>query len=303
MNLSRIAFPDPRLLALLPLICCCLPAAPNLEPVPARRERPSAIERQRAAAGRQMASLSETAGRARQWAQSARERQQAAAERQRAAAERQRAAAQYPAAADGPLAALAGRRSAIEQQRASIGRQLASVEKQVGAVHPGGAVFTAAATADTADAASWASPAGPECRRIAPAEIHPYVEQVAKRESLSPELLRVVIAHESSFWPCAVSRKGAMGMMQLMPGTAADLGVTHPFDAEENIDGGARYLSYLKERFGGDLRLALAAYNAGPRRVDAYRGVPPIPETVSYVSSILRQLDAPARANAPLETP
>jgi soluble lytic murein transglycosylase-like protein len=113
---------------------------------------------------------------------------------------------------------------------------------------------------------------------------------VAKRESLSPELLHVVIAHESAFRPCAVSRKGAMGMMQLMPATAADLGVANPFDPEENIDGGARYLGYLKQRFGGDLRLALAAYNAGPRRVDNYRGVPPIPETVGYVSSILRHL-------------
>ena len=81
-------------------------------------------------------------------------------------------------------------------------------------------------------------------------------------------------------------------MMQLMPATAAELGVSNPFDPHQNIAGGARYLNYLLRRFGGDLKLALAAYNAGPTRVDGYGAVPPIPETISYVSSILRQLRA-----------
>jgi soluble lytic murein transglycosylase-like protein len=82
-------------------------------------------------------------------------------------------------------------------------------------------------------------------------------------------------------------------MMQLMPATAVELGVTNPFDARQNIDGGARYLSRLLQRFSGDLKLALAAYNAGPGRVDGYGDVPPIPETMNYVSTILRSLSVP----------
>ena len=215
-----------------------------------------------------MARISETANRqARQAAESSWDKQRAAVKRQR---------------------------RSLEQQRSSIEKQRVSVDKQSQAVRPEGSQFTAAA--QPVAVVSWEAPANAECRRIAPAEIRAYLEQVAKRESLAPELLHVVIAHESSFRPCAVSRKGAMGMMQLMPATAAGLGVANPFDPEENIAGGARYLSYLMQRFSGDLTLALAAYNAGPRRVDDYRGVPPIPETVSYVSSILRQLrsDSPA---------
>jgi soluble lytic murein transglycosylase-like protein len=189
----------------------------------------------------------------------------------------------------------------LERQRAAIEKQLNAVERQMQAVRPERAVYTAAARPVVE--ASWAGPANQECQRIPPTEIGNYLEQVAKRESLDPDLLHVVIAQESSFFPCAVSHKGAMGMMQLMPATAADLGVVNPLDAEENIDGGARYLSYLLERFGGDLRLALAAYNAGPTSVENYRGVPPFPETVNYVSRILRRLPAETGKPAPRSTP
>jgi soluble lytic murein transglycosylase-like protein len=269
VQFPQAAFPIRKFLALAPLLCCCLSGAPNTEAA-AGPSQPvaSAIERQRASVSRQMARLAETAS------DQARQSAQASWDRQRAAGD--------------------GQRRALEQQRSAIGKQLASVERQLRAMHPDGVVFTAATK--PVPVVSWEVPADPQCTRIAPADIHPYVEEVARRESLSPELLRVVIAHESSFLPCAVSRKGAMGMMQLMPATAAELGVANPFDPQENIDGGARYLSYLMERFGGDLRLALAAYNAGPRRVDDYRGVPPIPETVSYVSSILRQLGSGGHA-------
>jgi soluble lytic murein transglycosylase-like protein len=227
----------------------------------------SAIERQRASVGRQMARIAESAT-ARQAAESSWDRQRASVERQRASVERQR--------------------RTVEEQRTSIETQRAAAGRQREASRPAAVVYTP--VVQPAATASWEVAGDTDCRRIPPAEIGDYVEQVARRESLAPELLHVVIARESSFQPCAVSHKGAMGMMQLMPATAADLGVANPFDAEENIDGGARYLSYLLQRFGGDLKLALAAYNAGPRRVDDHRGVPPIPETVSYVSSILRQL-------------
>jgi soluble lytic murein transglycosylase-like protein len=106
-------------------------------------------------------------------------------------------------------------------------------------------------------------------------------------------LLRAVIRRESAFQPCAVSRSGAMGLMQLMPGTAFDLGVENPFDAEQNIDGGSRLLKSLLDRYGGDLSLALGAYNAGPARVDAIKAIPPIKETQDYVKHILDRLRPP----------
>jgi soluble lytic murein transglycosylase-like protein len=191
-------------------------------------------------------------------------------------------------------------RATLEKQRAAAEKQRRSVERQLLAVRPEPAVYTAAAytaagytaPARAVAAAPWTGAAEAGCERIPPPQISNYLESVAERESLDPDLLHVVIAQESSFFPCAVSHKGAMGMMQLMPGTAADLGVTNPFDAKENIDGGARYLGYLLQRFGGDLKLALAAYNAGPTRVDNYRGIPPFPETVDYVSRIMGRLPA-----------
>jgi len=99
-------------------------------------------------------------------------------------------------------------------------------------------------------------------------------------------LLRAVIHAESAFNPMAVSNKGAQGLMQLMPGTATDLGVTDAFDVAQNIRGGARYLSQLLKSFNGDAQLATAAYNAGPGAVQKYRGVPPYDETQVYVQRV-----------------
>jgi len=99
-------------------------------------------------------------------------------------------------------------------------------------------------------------------------------------------LLRAVIHAESAFNPMAVSNKGAQGLMQLMPGTAGDLGVTDAFDVAQNIRGGARYLSQLLRDFNGDAQLAAAAYNAGPGAVQKYRGVPPYDETRLYVQRV-----------------
>jgi soluble lytic murein transglycosylase-like protein len=112
--------------------------------------------------------------------------------------------------------------------------------------------------------------------------------QTSNRHSLSPALVHAVIRAESAYNPNAVSSKGAMGLMQLMPGTAALLKVSNPYDPEENISGGVRYLRYLLDRFGGNLELALAAYNAGESRVLRTNQIPRISETQQYVRKVLR---------------
>jgi len=111
-------------------------------------------------------------------------------------------------------------------------------------------------------------------------------EEVAKRYDLDPHLLRAMAKVESNFNPRAVSPKGAMGVMQLIPSTARLVGVSDPFNPVENIHGGARYLRMLLDEFK-DLRLSLAAYNAGPEAVRQYGGVPPYPETINYVRNVL----------------
>jgi soluble lytic murein transglycosylase-like protein len=114
------------------------------------------------------------------------------------------------------------------------------------------------------------------------------VQKAAAKYNLSPELIRAVIRAESNFQADAVSSAGAKGLMQLMPETAKELGVTNPFDIQQNIDGGARYLRQMLDRFGGDLKRALAAYNAGPGAVEQFNGDVPFIETRQYVQRVLR---------------
>ena len=113
------------------------------------------------------------------------------------------------------------------------------------------------------------------------------IRQAADRHGVEARLVAALIGVESAFDPWAVSRKGAQGLMQLMPQTAAALGVRNSFNPRQNIEGGVRYLRYLLDRYGGDLVLALAAYNAGPQVVEWYRGIPPYPETRQYVQRVL----------------
>ena len=117
-------------------------------------------------------------------------------------------------------------------------------------------------------------------------EIDAAIEQAASRHNVDPNLVRSVIKVESNFNPNAVSRKGAMGLMQLMPQTARQLRVKNPFDPEQNVDAGVRHLKQLMENFGGDVKLTLAAYNAGAGAVNRSSGIPHYAETRNYVRRI-----------------
>jgi soluble lytic murein transglycosylase-like protein len=118
-----------------------------------------------------------------------------------------------------------------------------------------------------------------------------FIKKVAAKYNVSPDLVAAVIEAESEFNPRAVSRRGARGLMQLMPKTAKSLGVDDPFDPRENIEAGVRHLRALMDRFGDNLPLVLAAYNAGEVAVIKHRGVPPYRETRAYVKRILKRLD------------
>ena len=149
--------------------------------------------------------------------------------------------------------------------------------------------------------------AGPASRRFrepvtAPRELRQRITDHALARDLDPRLVEALIRVESAFNARAVSHKGAIGLMQLMPSTARELGVENAFDVDENLRGGTAYLRQLLDRFRGDLTLALAGYNAGPGAVEKYRGVPPYRETTDYVRRVLAAYEAPAvrRASGPV---
>jgi soluble lytic murein transglycosylase-like protein len=120
---------------------------------------------------------------------------------------------------------------------------------------------------------------------------HQLILQAADRHDVDPALVKAVILAESNYNPRAISRRGAKGLMQLMPATAKALGVKDLFDPESNINGGVKYLRKLLDRFGGDVELALAAYNAGSRYVRKYRGVPPFRATRFYIRKVMKYRD------------
>lgn len=142
-------------------------------------------------------------------------------------------------------------------------------------------------------------PAEPECDPIEDAAVNPIIESAAKANELQPDLLRAVMRQESQFYPCAVSEKGAQGLMQLMPSTSEQFAVRDVFDPKQNVDAAAGFLKQLFDKYEGNLGLALAAYNAGPAAVDEAKGIPDIPETRSYVDAILKVLAKKPEAGAP----
>ncbi len=125
------------------------------------------------------------------------------------------------------------------------------------------------------------------------------VSGAGERHQIDPDFISSVIRAESGFHQNAVSRKGALGLMQLMPGTASQLGVSNPFDPKSNVEGGTKYLRDLLVKYNLDVNKALAAYNAGSRRVDQYHGVPPYFETQAYISRIIRDFNRQKIAKNP----
>ena len=128
----------------------------------------------------------------------------------------------------------------------------------------------------------------PELLKTRAATYRELIDKYAAAESVPAQLVSAVMRVESCYDRQAVSRAGARGLMQLMPETASALGVSDVFDPEQNIRGGVRYLAAMLKRFNQDTKLALAAYNAGPEAVAKYQGVPPYPETTSYVQRVLK---------------
>jgi soluble lytic murein transglycosylase-like protein len=164
--------------------------------------------------------------------------------------------------------------ASIEKQRASVERQLQSIKVPAAPSIP----------------PSFAVPPPFACEPVAQPELSKMIDSVAREHSVDPALVREVARQESAFRPCAVSPKGAEGLMQLMPSTQAQFEVRDPFDPRESLSAGTKLLKQLLDRYHGDLALALSAYNAGITRVDRTPSVPEIPETKDYVTDILGRL-------------
>ena len=141
----------------------------------------------------------------------------------------------------------------------------------------------------------------PACPSLEWQQARDHFEEEEKRDELPAGLLGAVALQESGLSPCAVSSAGATGLMQLMPATAAEFGVGNPLDPWQSLQGGGQFLRQLLDRYGGDLRLALGAYNAGPARVDYFGGVPPFAETQNYVESIMTRIKRPTAVENPVK--
>jgi soluble lytic murein transglycosylase-like protein len=191
--------------------------------------------------------------------------------------------------------------ASVEKQKAAVAASIAaSIGKQGQSLAGKDSFFTLAPLAPPQTQSPVSMP-DVACDPVPEDSVAPAVLGAAQRESLDPKLLTAVIQQESGFRPCAISDKGAQGLMQLMPDTADRFSVKDPFDAKQNVDAGAKYLKELITRYSGNLGLALGAYNAGPEAVDKAGGIPDIPETTDYVKSILTKLglQPPAATSTP----
>jgi Transglycosylase SLT domain len=145
----------------------------------------------------------------------------------------------------------------------------------------------------------WPRPAASSGPKVCRPEVESLINKYSSLHQVDPSLVRAVMRHESGFNPQAVSPKGAQGLMQLMPGTADLMGVSNPFDPEQNIAGGVGYLRHCLNRFNNDPVLAVAAYNAGPERVAKTGGIPAIPETQTYVRNVMETYTGKAQPATP----
>jgi len=182
--------------------------------------------------------------------------------------------------------------SPAKQQQKSVAGQLQSIRvQQVSIERQRAAVGLPASTVHVPRFVAADEEASPfDCEPVSPMVLQSAVHNAAQTYDVEPTLIHAVIRQESGGYPCAVSEKGAMGLMQLMPDTAADMGATEPFDVSQNVSAGTRLLAELLQRYKGDLNRVLGAYNAGPTAVDRAGGTPPFPETINYIHSILEQL-------------
>jgi soluble lytic murein transglycosylase-like protein len=187
--------------------------------------------------------------------------------------------------------------ASIARQRQAVAAMQMSIEKQRAAMAAAPPEAGGGGAAESAAPAPFFTLSWPAvsaaCDPLPEIELAPLIARAAQQEGVDANLLRAVARQESGFRSCAVSPKGAMGLMQLMPATAQELGVRDPFDPSESLSSGARLLKQLLARFGGDTALALGVYNAGPARVEESGGVPQIPETINYVQQILSRLPFP----------
>lgn len=158
---------------------------------------------------------------------------------------------------------------------------------QVPAVSAGTPSFASYVSQAMAEPAQPPQPAAAGPSMAPPAQLEQLIQANGNAAGVDPALIKAIIANESAFDPQATSKTGAQGLMQLEPETAAGVGVTDAYDPAQNILGGTRYIKGLLERFHGDVRLAVAAYNAGPGAVAKYGGVPPYAETQNYVQNVL----------------
>jgi len=191
-----------------------------------------------------------------------------------------------------PPAVVERQKDSAEEMQSSIDKQKASIRLQAGEGGEADAFFTT----------PWSSPRAIPlpltCVPMAESDLIPLVKAASLEQGLSTALIRAVIRRESASLWCAVSDKGAVGLMQLMPETSQQFGAD-PYDAKQNVQAGSKYLKQLLTRYKGDTKLALAAYNAGPAVVDAANGVPPIPETTAFVDAILKDVDSGAASPVP----
>lgn len=178
----------------------------------------------------------------------------------------------------------------------SITEQRAAIQKQASLI-PGLTPARAASPISASDGSSFFTiPFGPvqvsaaDCDPLPSGQLDSLVASASEKTGVDAQLVRAVIDQESAGRWCALSAKGAQGLMQLMPATAGQFDVDDPFDPRQNVEAGAKFLKSLLARYNNDPALALGAYNAGPERVDQQGGVPPIPETVDYVTAILNKL-------------